>query len=89
MENEAKRALSPEALKEDLLEQRSKATLEAWYTSWGICGICREEPAHSDVQLRWSPASLPPVFLPRPQALSLSKPWNLTSFLGKFDLPQL
>lgn len=43
----------------------------------------------SDVQLCWSPASLPPVFLPGPQALSLSKPWNLTPFLGKFDLPQL
>lgn len=46
VENEARRALSPKALKENLLEQSSKATLEAWYTSWGTCGLWREEPAH-------------------------------------------
>lgn len=42
-----------------------------------------------DVELSWSLVSPPLVFLPTPQVLSLSEPWNLTPFLGKFDLPQL
>lgn len=45
VENEAKRALFPEALKENLPEQSSKATLEAWYTSWDICEIRRSQPS--------------------------------------------
>ena len=45
MENEAKRALFPEALKENLPEQSGKATVEAWYTSRDIRGIRRSQPS--------------------------------------------
>lgn len=74
MENEARRALSPEALKENLLEQSSKATLEADIVLGHMRVMERGASPLSDVQLCWSPASLPPVFLPGPQALSLSNP---------------